>query len=104
MSNDERDRIVGAAHRRLKAAKSHMACLESKLSEIARAHRRIADLTETPERLARAPDGHLSVLGMSHGPEVVHPNEEALLDTVERHQEARKELDAATREWESLDT
>ena len=104
MSEDDIDRLVGASRRRVKAAKRRVVCLKSKLDEMARTYRRLADLIEDPGRLVKDPSGHVAISGVCEGPALYHPEERNLLDTLDQYREAEKEFESATHEWERLDS
>ena len=105
MSDDEIDRLLGAARRRFKDANRRVACLESKIGELARAYSEIGRLLgDDPSVLTEGPDGHLSVIGFRSGPELIHPAEQSLLDTLKQHSDAKKDMESAKADWERLDS
>ena len=108
MSEDEQDRVVGAAYRRLKTQERQVACLRGKLAEMGRAFVQVGSAAEHGK--IRPYHKRVEVATGSEGPvkavpewnPVDIPDRDDFLQTLTELHDAKAELENARRSWETI--
>ena len=99
MSNDERDRIVGAAFTRLQTAREQECCLRSKLGQIALDYQRTAEAIKTRGRMPVVDGDRLRVPHEDFDPPVRLWDSQELSETLTAYHAAAREYAEADAGW-----
>ncbi|MDE0222534.1 MAG: hypothetical protein OXJ90_24925 [Spirochaetaceae bacterium] len=115
MSENEQDRLVGAAYRRMQMQRRHVACLHDKLKEMGRAFAKIGNATTDQEKprirpgrrpgtaeVGGAPMGSVTV--SPEGETLVIPDRDDFLRSLAEYHEAQAALADAEASWEAITT